>query len=208
MAGKPKRARRLISRTDLARMAGVSQTAITKQCKRTLAAALVGDRIDLDHPAVQAYLAAHGRSDAAPPVTTKPTTRTARAPTTGAKRARAGTAAPPPPTTSPVDERRQELDGLEVANARARLRERELRNAEAEGRLIPKEPIRAHIFGAISTLYKRLLEDVPNTLASRLLSAGRSGATHEEGKAVVIEVLRGQLEAVKAVATETLRDDE
>lgn len=72
---------RLVSRADLARRAKVSRPALTKQCKKALAPACDGDRIDLDHPAVQSFLKAHGVEDKPPPVVS------ARAPTKTPKRA-------------------------------------------------------------------------------------------------------------------------
>jgi hypothetical protein len=63
---------RPVSRADLARIAGVSRMAITKQCKGSLAPACVEDRVDLDHPAVKAFIARHDRSDAVPPAVPKP----------------------------------------------------------------------------------------------------------------------------------------
>lgn len=70
--------KKLASKAEFARLAGVSRPAITKACKGVLAAALVDDRIDLNHPAAKRYLI----GDAAPkksPAT--PGKRTARAPT-------------------------------------------------------------------------------------------------------------------------------
>lgn len=57
---------RLVSRADLARLAKVSRPALTKQCQKALAPACDGDRVDLDHPAVQSFLARHGIKDAPP----------------------------------------------------------------------------------------------------------------------------------------------
>lgn len=51
---------RLISRAELARLAGLSRMAITKVARTQLAGACVGPRIDLDHPSVLAYLAQKG----------------------------------------------------------------------------------------------------------------------------------------------------
>ena len=51
---------RTISRAELAKLAGVSKAAITKQCAKGLAPATVGERIDLDHPACRAWLASRG----------------------------------------------------------------------------------------------------------------------------------------------------
>lgn len=57
---------RLVSRADLARLAKVSRPALTKQCQKALAPACDGDRVDLDHPAVQSFLAKHGAKSPVP----------------------------------------------------------------------------------------------------------------------------------------------
>lgn len=64
---------RLVSRLEFATRAGVSKQAISKALKGALRAALVGERINIDHPAAIAYLAAHGKATAP--------SRPARAPT-------------------------------------------------------------------------------------------------------------------------------
>jgi hypothetical protein len=51
---------RTISRAELAKLAGVSKAAVTKQCAKGLAPAAAGDRVDLDHPACRAWLAGRG----------------------------------------------------------------------------------------------------------------------------------------------------
>lgn len=48
---------RLVSKTDLARIAGVAKPSISKACQRNFPGALVGLRVDVDHPDVQRYLA-------------------------------------------------------------------------------------------------------------------------------------------------------
>lgn len=58
----PRRAKRLVMKKDLAELAGVTPMAITKATRGKLAPAMVGDRVDLDHPAVQAYLEAKGKA--------------------------------------------------------------------------------------------------------------------------------------------------
>lgn len=77
-------AQRLISRAELARRAGVSKPAITKRCAKDFVPAMVGDKIDLDHPVVQSFLSERGVSTPAP----------ARAPTKPRRTASAAAAAP------------------------------------------------------------------------------------------------------------------
>lgn len=52
---------RLVSRADLARIRGVSRAAVTKACHGPLSEACHGDRVNLDHQSVVAYLAAAGK---------------------------------------------------------------------------------------------------------------------------------------------------
>ncbi len=52
----------LVSRATLARMAGVSRASITKACRKQLAAACDGLRVDVAHPATVEYLS--GRAPA------------------------------------------------------------------------------------------------------------------------------------------------
>lgn len=47
----------LVGKSEFARLAGVSPAAVTKAVVRQLKAAMVGPRIDLDHPDTQKYLA-------------------------------------------------------------------------------------------------------------------------------------------------------
>jgi hypothetical protein len=90
---------RTFSRSEFARLAGVSPMAITKACRKALAPACERDRIRGNHPAAAAYLAAKGRAlpatDGAPtaspaatrkqrgrPTTLRPAPRKGRATTT------------------------------------------------------------------------------------------------------------------------------
>jgi len=86
---------RLISRAALARAAGVSKQAISKACKKDLKPACSGERVDLDHEAVTAYLAAHGRK--APAAPAAPAPQTDASPTPSPKRKATKADAPPAP---------------------------------------------------------------------------------------------------------------
>ena len=69
---------RLVSRAELARIAKISAMAITKACRTKLADACTGQRVDLDHPSVLAYLASKG---IAPPAPLDPPAEAASEPT-------------------------------------------------------------------------------------------------------------------------------
>ncbi len=51
----------LLSRSEFARLAGVSPAAITKACRGPLSAASVGPRLDAAHPSAVEYLAQRDR---------------------------------------------------------------------------------------------------------------------------------------------------
>lgn len=132
---------RPVSRADLARLAGVSRVAITKATRSKLAGAVNGDRVDLDHPAVIAYLKARGVDGGAAALTAraptkskKPAKKAPRARTPSSKRGRKRAAKPtarrpkmavapppvppaqalPPPVSAeePLDEAAKALDLL------------------------------------------------------------------------------------------------
>jgi hypothetical protein len=86
---------RLISKAELARRAGVSKAAITKRCAKDFLPAMVGNKINLDHPIIQSFLRDRGVDTPAP----------ARAPAQSRKTAAAQSAAPTGPLTdAPSDQ--------------------------------------------------------------------------------------------------------
>jgi hypothetical protein len=208
---------RLISRAELARLAKVSDVAISKACKARLAPACVEKRIDLDHPAVLDYLASKG---VAPP--------------------RKLESEPPPP---PAEERpsRRELadddededaedldvehfadltlrqltdrfgtkvrfkDWLDARKKIADIQEKDLKNDETTGRLIERELVRTHVFGAIEASNKRLLQDAPKNIARRIYAMAAANVPAEEAERTVREIIGSNLAAVKATAVRVLR---
>jgi hypothetical protein len=97
---------KLISRADLARLGKVSRPYVTNALKGPLAAARVGDRVDLNAPVVQLWLTSRkakaGRSDGAP---TKPPRKAKKPPVAPAPaptpQAKPKAAAAPDPTPDP-----------------------------------------------------------------------------------------------------------
>jgi hypothetical protein len=52
---------KLITKSDLARIARCSPATVTRAAKTTLAAAMVADRVNVDHPAALAFIARQKR---------------------------------------------------------------------------------------------------------------------------------------------------
>ena len=98
-------ASKLVSRADFARLTGKSRAAITKLTKGKLAPAMVGDRVDVSHPAAAAYLQANGGAAPSAQATSKgKPSRSAPAPPAQPKRRPTKVPAPPPKTRGRKDE--------------------------------------------------------------------------------------------------------
>lgn len=218
---------RLETRSALARLAGVSPAAITKACKGQLAGACTGKRIDLDHASVQEYLAKKGVTSTPPPVAPARRRETPPAPRPGKtkKRGRPSPAPKPSVDRSADDEDPESFldmtlrdlterfgtetafkDWLDARKKIADIREKDLKNDETDGRLIPRDLVRTHLFGAIEAGNRRLLGDSPKTIARRIYALAKSGAPVEEAESVVREIVSSQLKPVSDTAARVLRN--
>lgn len=249
---------RLTSKAAFARLAGVSDTFISRLCKPggVLHPACEGSRLDLDHDAAVAYLAAKGVDS------TKATgavrKRTADPP---APRPRAAFVPPEVPEDRPgYDEEGDESDAedagpMSPAKARLHLRhqakkikgltpeevarfpsltlqqlveehgtehqikdwldarkkiadivEKDLKNEETLNRLIERELVEVHVFGAIDEAFRRLLTDTPKTLTRELYTASKTGLPVEEAEAKTRQALSKLLKTMKDKATRALKE--
>lgn len=108
---------RLISRAELARIAGVSRPAITKACKKQLLPAMSADQVDLDHPAVAEYFATRGvavpekpKSTPRAPTKAKPRAPGPSSPPRAPRVAHDTAPAPPPPPSLSTSRHRRRTE--------------------------------------------------------------------------------------------------
>lgn len=166
MKKKPrKRAPEMISRAELARRRGVARSSATRACASRLKAAVAGDLVDANHPAVRKWLR---EGDTAP----KPK----------AQKPAAGVSTSATPTAA-------DFTALTYRIRKAQVEERESRLERMAGKLISAELVRQKVFGPIEGLFHRLLTDFVSTAASTTLAAAHSGASLIDVKAS----LRGHL---------------
>jgi hypothetical protein len=224
---------RLESKAELARLAGVSKQAVTKACRKKLAAACRADRIDLDHPAVRKFIsggsrqravsdrartAATERRDPAPAVPTpqpKPVKKSPARPT--ASRLKEGEigstadldayAALLKPLTDRFGTVRNFRDWLLALKDIEVVRQKRLSNEETEGRLISRDLVKTHVLGTFEAAFRRLLNDVPKTGARRIYSAAKAGDAVEEGERILLEVMSSHLSPLKTAAARLLREE-
>jgi len=221
-----RRAPQLLTRSEFARLAGVSPAAVTKAAKKSLAPAVRGDRLDAGHPAAAAYLDRR-RARAKPPQLE---------PTAPAENGKAEQARPTPPGDSngsgsngarSTDAANAGIDAyadltmreavekfgtaralndwLEAIRKIEDVKTKRLANEEYQRGLISRDLVKAHVFGAIEAGNRRLLSDTPKTITRRLYALARSGAPLEEAEQIVRDVLSSQLDPVKVQAARALR---
>jgi hypothetical protein len=166
----------LVGRAELAKMKGVSTSAVSHAAKGPLADARVGSRIDIEHPDVVAWLTAGSRGDA-----------------------------PGPATAAPVDTVRTVLLDLLRRKREAEVERLEIANAERMRRLVLRDEV-DRVFAAIDGGNRRLLVDATRTIARRLLSHWRSGGTLVEAERVVHDLLSTQLEQTKSAMLRAFPD--
>lgn len=235
----------LQSKAEVSRLCDVSEAAIGKQCKPggKLHAAMVGTRIDVDHPAAAAYL--RGKGAAPPRIRRKapqsPVEAPADRPSTDEGRPPAPLSYPPsdhgPPSTgkSPEDAREylrelgkglriRDLPGMtlqqlverfgtatafkDYLDARKKIEDivgKELENDETVGRLISRDLVRTHVFGAIEQANKRLLQDAAPNISRTVYALARRGAPVEDAEREARDVIGRILNPVKDQAARALR---
>jgi len=232
---------RLVTKSQLALLAGVKKPSISLAAVKQFPDALIGGRVDLDHPDVRRYLA--GRD--IDPTQVEDAAAKAAAEATAPRPSKPSALVDPFAARNPERSgalRRavarisveQDVDRGDVAlyldmtlrkivlehgtapafvdflDARKRISditEKDLKNAERIGRLIPREFVRAHVFAHIDAGYRRLLTDTAATIARRCYAAARAGQTIEEGEALVRELIGSQLQRTKTAIVHALRDE-
>lgn len=200
----------LVSRAEFASTAGVSGAAITKACRGGLGEACVDDRINYEHPSALAYLETKGLDAHA--FTDKHTVNTEQL-----------EGLDPDPSTADVRDITEYMDmtlrevlakfgtvrmfkdwleaSLKIENVKAK----QLDTEERQRKLMRRDYVQTYVLGAVDATLRRLLSDVPRTIASRIASAVKSGATLEENTATVRELLESQLAPMKAQAAKAVR---
>ncbi len=203
--------RRLVSQKDLAELAGVTKMAISKALRAKLAPAAHGDRIDLDHPVVVAYLRRKRTqrervlAKPLPPPDERPGPRGDEHIEPYDPSGESGEA-----EAIPEDDLRllREMadkhgglrafrDWLEALKRIEDIRKLRLDNDENEGRLIERELVEKYVFGAIEASHLRLLRDLPKSAALRVLASFKAGGTAEDGERMIRDLVATQLKPVR-----------
>jgi hypothetical protein len=199
---------KLTTPARLARAAGITSQAIDRALKRPLSAARVGRRVDLDHPAVLAWLRERGLAVEDVELVG------------GRSASREIAAALGAGATVDLEQLldrtlREVLDAhgtesaftdwLRARKTLAEARRHELALEEDEGRLIERELVRVHVFGLLEQLHNRLLSDVCQTLTLAIVHSTRANEDLEVTREKARKILSKTLEETRDRVTKTLR---
>jgi hypothetical protein len=207
-----------ISRSELSKRRGVSSTAITKACRGPLKAACSGKRVNAAHPAVVEYLesavgigtpAGARRSVPPPPALPDRPRQDIRRPSPDGPGSDADLEELAEVIGPLLERFGTELrfrDFLTALKTIEEIRAKRLANEETEGRLIERDLVRVHVFGAIDRCNRQLLQDSPKTIARRLYGMAKADAPVEEAEKVVRDNLASQLRPAKEHAARALRE--
>lgn len=87
------------------------------------------------------------------------------------------------------------------------IRMRRLKRAEMEGKLIPRELVRQHVYAAIENIHVRLLNDFPRTGSKQAYSMVKAGSSVEEIEAELLKIIQTYLRNLKNNAQRALQDE-
>jgi phage terminase Nu1 subunit (DNA packaging protein) len=189
---------RPITKTDLARLAGVSQAAVSKAVRQGKVPVLPDGSIDADAPECIAYISA--RDDRKKPTQEK---------TKKKKPARVETKSPPtmPNVFDPNDE--IGIAARKLAMELQRLSEQTqnmmLKNAQLEGKLVSRDVFETRIWNPTETFLARLLSDGVKTIVAKIMPMARNGETRQNCEIAVRKEISSLVKSFKAAMTRSKR---
>lgn len=209
---------RLVTRAELGRHLGVTTNAVTIACRERIADACVGQRVDIDHASVQAWIRKRRRGqselDAEPSpgaqeaLYTRPSADQNSVPRTpdGIEDVHGFEHLTLREIVSRWGGMSVHSDWLDMRRKQTQIRERELKNYELEGKLIPREAVRVHVFGIIDGAFRRLLQDSPKTIARRVYAMAKAGEDVGKAEELVRDSMTSVLQPLKDSAVRALRE--
>lgn len=230
----------LLTKSDFAQHCGVSRQAVKQACVLSLAPAVVGDRIDAEHPAAVRYYQRHvNRINASPdgpptppmgmPVAAQftpdsaPTSPPKQRPYVQSEPTEKGSQEYGLDTSEDVEfyadktlreivtkhgTHRSVKDWVDVFKKLVDIKDRQLSNAEKEGRLISRELVKTFMLASIDGCFRRLLQDTPKSLALQIDALVKSGAGLEDIERLIRESITKQLRPMKASLVRALTKTE
>lgn len=220
---------RLMTKAQFAKAVGVTAQFVGRECNYgPLQGAMYAGRIDLDAPETAEWLGRRNRSvdDVALPA---PKANRNGKPET--KRARRSEPGPSQSNTLPdaqwvlANGHMRDIQNLTVQQVAenfgtsfqfqgwldamqkiVQIQHRKMLMDERRGTLVRRELVKQTVFSAMESYHRRLLSDLPRTIAARTYAAAASGVPKEESEALIKELISGGLQRVKEEALRLVGD--
>lgn len=217
--------KKLVSRAEFARRAGVSGAAVTKACDSILKDALEGKRIDLAHPLAASYIESKAKKQTQV-VTEEPKKKPHARGHVVAKEAKK-TGAPQEAEwggidgsqhiSSLLDNTLREIldefgtdirfvDWLSAAQKIEVINEKRLKNAQTEGHLITRDLVKRGVIDTFNAAHLRLMKDGAKSIAAGVISKHAGGAELSEVEAYVSDILGSFIKPVKGKIARVLKN--
>jgi hypothetical protein len=192
-----------ISKADMARRLGVSTACVSQETKpgKKLHPALIGNKINVRHPAALEWIAAR---DAAKPADPVPSAAESEA-ELGPWRTKVDLASLEEPLTQLTEAYGDCREFEKWVSARGKLataRRQEMLQARVAGKLIARTTVERMI-AQIDVAFRLLLSDAPRSIATRIAPANMAGTA-----AIVRDAMQQILEAGRAQMMESLDTDD
>jgi phage terminase Nu1 subunit (DNA packaging protein) len=185
---------RPITKTDLARLAGVSQAAVSKAVRQGKVPVLPDGSIDADSPECMAYMSSRTNRKN-PPLEKQEKTKAASA-----------TKNVPPSMPSIFDPNDEiGIAARKLAMELQRLSEQTqnmmLKNAQLEGKLVSRDVFESRIWNPTETFLARLLSDGVKTIVAKIMPMARNGESRQNCEIAVRKELSSLVKSFKAAMT-------
>lgn len=208
---------KLVTRAELAEVAGVSKPTISKLCKKRLLPAIVGKRIDAAHQSVTAYLESRGKA-------IHPLGKSAIKNTLPAQKKQ-----PKIDDSSEdileahedvdiyMDKTLREIvtkfgtvavfnDWLKASKMIAEIHEKNLKNAQTKGNLIARRIVAVGVIDVINSAHLRLMGDGSKSIVGGVIAKHESGEKLELIESYASDLLGSFIKPIKAKIKRNLKN--
>ena len=207
-----------VTRTEFARLCGVSKQAIIKTVKNVkgdLTPAYEDEKIDLDHPAAIAYAAKHGADITIPEPAAKKNTGGRRADRKNDDGSLNNLDLPDDileyanksfkEVVAIFATDNRFVDWLKALKLIQEIDGKQIQNRQLQKELISRELVQKHILGYLSAMNERMLQDAPRTIALKVSTLVQAEETTENITLQITDLLESYIKMAKSEATRGLR---
>jgi phage terminase Nu1 subunit (DNA packaging protein) len=185
---------RQITKTDLARLSGVSQAAVSKAVRHGKVPVLPDGSIDADSPECIAYISSRTNRKNKPREKQKKTNTYIDTKNV-------------PPSMPSIFDPNDEIGiaakklAMELQRLSEQTQNMMLKNAQLEGKLVSRDVFESRIWNPTETFLSRLLSDGVKTIVAKIMPMARNGESRQNCEIAVRKELSSLVKSFKAAMT-------